>query len=141
MRSDWANHYENLGLRESCVQVHLSSPIQQVPVPIRCLITPTRGLPNRNKQVVSLSAHISLYSAHRSHLHPPSHSFSLITLQSSQNTTLTHSSLFFDVMIISWHRVQHTNRPVYTKYRIHRVQHTPCTPSTQDSLSSLHSHD
>jgi hypothetical protein len=29
----------------------------------------------------------------------------------------------------------------YTEYSIHRVQHTPSTASTQDCLSSLHSHD
>jgi len=30
---------------------------------------------------------------------------------------------------------------VNTEYRLHRVQHTPSTASTQDGLSSVHSHD
>jgi len=53
---------------------------------------------------------------------------------------------------MSWHRVQHTPSTIipkvqaYTEYKhtastsIHRVQYTPSTASTQDCLSSLHSH-
>ena len=55
----------------------------------------------------------------------PSFSFLSITLPSLQNTKLSHPLLSLCVMIISWHR----------------VQHTPSTASTQDSLSSLHSND
>jgi hypothetical protein len=63
-----------------------------------------------------------LYPPHRFHLHPPSLSFSSTTLTLLQNTKLSYPSLSLHVMIMSWHRVQHT-------------------PSNQDCLSSLHSHD
>jgi len=41
----------------------------------------------------------------------------------------------------SIHQVQHTPSTAYTKYSIHLVQHTPSTASTQDCLSSHHSHN
>jgi len=146
----------NWDLREFLVQVNWPSPIQQVRVPIRRVITPIRGLPNPIRQVVPLISHIRSYPPHRAylHLHPPSLSFSSTTLTSLQNTKLSHPSLSHHVMMMSWHRVQHTPSTAYTEYSIHRVQHTPSTaytessihrvqhtPSTQDCLSSLHSHD
>jgi len=51
-----------------------------------------------------------------------SQSFSSTTLPSLQNTKLGHSSLSLHVMIMSWHRVQHTPSTAYTKYSIHQVQ-------------------
>ena len=115
----------NWDLREFCVQVNVPSPIWQVQVPIRHVITPIRGLPNPLRQVVPLFSHIHLYPPHCSHLHPLGLSFSSITLSSLQNTKLSDSSLSLHAMIMSWHR----------------VQHTPSTASTQHCLSSLHSHD
>jgi len=125
MRRDGANHHEKLGLREFCVQVNLPFPIWQVWVQIRHVITPIRGFPNPIRQVVPLISHIRSEPPHSSHLHTPSLSFSSITLPSSQNTKSCHPSLSLHVMILSWHR----------------VQHTPNTASIQDSLSSIHSHD
>ena len=55
----------------------------------------------------------------------PSLSFLFTTLPSSQNTKLSHPSPSLHAMIMSWHC----------------VQHTPSASSTQDCLSSLHSHD
>jgi len=115
----------NWDLRGFHVRVILPSPIQKLQAPIRRVITLIRGLPNPIGQVVPLTAHICSSRPHHSHLHPPSLSFSSITLLSSQNMKLSHPSLSLYVMIMSWHR----------------VQHTPSTTSTQDSLSSLHSHD
>jgi len=112
----------NWDLREYRVRFNWPSPIQQVWVPIRRVITPIRGLPKPIRQVVPLIPHIRSYPPHRSHLHPPSLSFSSTTLTSVQNTRLSYPSLSLHVMIMSWHRVQYT-------------------PSTQDCLSSLHSHD
>jgi len=109
-------------LREFRVQINLQSPTQQVRVPIRRVMTPIRGLPNPIRQVVPLISHIRSYPPHRSHLHPPSPSFSSTTLTSLQNTKLSSPTLLLHVMIMSWHRVQHT-------------------PSTQHCLSSLDSHD
>jgi len=112
----------NWDLREFRVRFNWPSPIQQVWVPIRRGITPIRGLPKPIRQVVPLIPHIRSYPPHLSHLHPPSLSFSSTTLTSLQNTKLSYPSLSLHVMIMSWHRVQYT-------------------PSTQDCLSSLHSHD
>ena len=55
---------------------------------------------------------------------PPSRSLSSTIQPSSQNTTLGHLLLSLLAMMMSGHR----------------VQHTPSTASTQDCLSSLHSH-
>jgi len=124
----------NWDLREFCVRVNLPSLIQQVHVPIRRVITLIRGLPNPIRRVVSLISHIRSCPPHRSHLHPPSLSFSSTTLTSLQYTKLSYPSLSLHVIIMSWRRVQHTPSTAYTEYSIHRV-------STQDCLSSLHSHD
>jgi len=131
----------NWDLREFRVQVNSPSPIRQVRVLIRHVVTPIWGLPNPIRQVVPLISHIRSYPPHRSHFHPPSLSFSSTSQPSSQNTQLSHPSLSLHGMIMSWHRVQHTPSTAYTEYSIHRVQHTPSTASTQDCLSSLHSHN
>jgi len=115
----------NWDLREFRVRVNLPSPIRQVWVPIRRVITTIRGLPNPIRPVVPLISHIRSYPPHRSHLHPPSLSFSSTSQPSSQNTKLSHPSLSLHGMIMSWHR----------------VQHTPSTASTKDWLSSLHCHN
>jgi len=112
----------NWDISEFGVGVDSPCPLQKVWVPIRRVITLIRGLPNPIRQVVSLICHICWYPPHRSHLHPPALSFSSTTLTSFQNTKLSYASLSLHVMIMSWHRIQHT-------------------PSTLDCLSSLHSHD
>jgi hypothetical protein len=50
----------------------------------------------------------------------------------------TQSTAYIEYRI---HRVQHTPSTAYTKYSILRVLRTPITASTQDCLSSFHSHD
>ena len=125
IRGDGGNHHEKLGLREFRVLVNWPSPIWQVRVPIRRELTPIRGLPNPIRQVVPLISHIRSYPPYRSHLHPPSLSFSSTTQPSSQNTNLYHPSLSLHAIIMSWHQVQHTPSTAYTEYCIHRVQHPP----------------
>jgi len=119
------NHHEKLGLREFCVRVNWPCPIRQVRVPIQLELTPISGHRNPIRQVVPLISLFRSYPPYHSHLHPPSLSFSSTTQPSLQNTKLSHPSLSLHDMIMSWHR----------------VQHTPSTASTQDCLSSLHSHD
>jgi len=46
MRWDGANHHEKLGHKEFRVWVNLLSLTWQIQVPIRCVITTIRGLPN-----------------------------------------------------------------------------------------------
>ena len=115
----------NWDLRECRARVNLPSPIGQVCVPIRDVITPIRGYLIAIWPVVPLISRFCSYPPHRSHLHPPSFSFSSTTLPSLQNIKLSHPSLSLYVMIMSWPWAQHTQS----------------TASTQDCLSSLHSHD
>jgi len=98
----------NWDLREFCVRVNWPSPIQQVWVPIRCVIRPIRGLPNPSRQVVPLISHIRSYSPYRAHLHLLSLPFSSTTLPSLQSIKLSHPSLSLHVMIMSWRQLQHT---------------------------------
>jgi hypothetical protein len=93
-------HHEKLGVREFRVRVNSHSPIQQVPVPIGCVITPLRGLPNLIMQGVPQISLIRSRS-HRSHLHSPSLSSASTTLPSSQNTKLSHPALYLHDMITS----------------------------------------
>jgi hypothetical protein len=58
MERDGAIHHEKLGLREFRVRENLPSPIQQVRVLIRRVITPIQGLSNPIRLVVSLISHI-----------------------------------------------------------------------------------
>jgi len=64
----------------------------------------------------------------------PSLSVLSSTQPSSENTQLSHPALSLDVMIMSWHQVQHTPRTAYTEYRIYRVQHIPSTAYTEYSI-------
>jgi hypothetical protein len=162
IRTNLANYHEKLGLRENVVWVNLPSPVQQLQVPICCVITPIQGLPKPIRQVVPLISYFHLYTPHHSHLHSPSLGFSSKTVLSLHHTKLSHPALSLHTMVMSWHwvqhtQVQHTPSTTYTKYSIHQVQHTPCTAytkynihqvqhtpstaSTQDCLSFLHSHD
>jgi len=133
---DGGNHDEKLGLREFCVQVNWPSPIRQVRVRIRVVITLIGGLPNPIRQVIPLISHIHSYPPYHPHLHPPSLFFSSTTQPSSQNTKLGHPSPSLHHMIMSWHRVQHTPSTAYTEYSILQVQHPP-----KIVCFTLHSHD
>ena len=137
MSGDGGNHHEKLGLERFLrVPVNLPSPIQQVRVPTRCVISLIRGLPNPIRQVIPRISHIRLYPPHRLSSSSPSLSFSSTTLPSLQNTRVSHLYLCLYVMIMSLHQVQHT--PSTT---IHRVQpFTVCkyTPSTVYTKYSIH---
>jgi len=126
----------NWDLREFRVRVNLPSPIRQVRVPIRRVITPIRGLLNPIRQVVPLISQVRSYPPYRSHLHPPSLSFSSTTLPSLQEHKVKSS-----LSISPCHHHELTPSAAYAECSIHRVQHTPSTAYTYDCLSSLHSHD
>jgi len=96
---DGANHHEKQGLRELRMWVNLPSPIWQVQVPIRCVITLIRGLSNPIRQVVPIISHICSYPTHYSHPHSTSPSFSFTTLPLLQNTKLRHGSLFLHAVM------------------------------------------
>jgi len=110
----------NWNLREFHVRVNLPSQIQQVRVPIRRVITPIRGLLNRIRQVVPLISLVRSYPPHRSHLYPPSLSFSSTTLPSLQEHKV--KSL---LSISPCHQHELTRSAAYAECSIHRVQHTP----------------
>jgi len=164
MRKDTANDHEKLRYREFRVWVNLPCPIRQVWVSIRHVITSIWGLSNPIRQVVPLISHICLYPPHCSHLHPPSLSFSSISLPSLQehkvksflsispchDHELTPSTVNTKYNIhrlqhtlstaytaYSIHRVQHTTSTAYTKYRIHQVQHTPSIAYTKYSIHQV----
>ena len=125
------NHHEKLGLKRMLCASQLTIPIQQVQVPIGRVITPIRGLLNPIRQVIPAISHIRSYPPRRSHLHPPCLCFLPTTLLSLQNTMWSHPSLSLNVMIMSWHQVQHTPSTAYTENSIHRIHHTPkivCLP-------------
>jgi len=109
----------NWDLREFRAQVNLQSPIGQVQVLIQRVITPIWGLPNPIRNVVTLISHIRLYPPYHSHLHPNS-------------LFLVHNST-----IIAEHKV----KSFLSMSPCHDHELTPSTASTQDCLSSLHSHD
>jgi len=126
----------NWDLREFRVRVNWPSPIRKVWVPIRRVITPIRGLLNPIRQVVLLISHSRSYRPYRSHLHPPSLSFSSTTLPSSQEhkdkssisiSPCRHHELTLRAAYTEYgiHWVQHTPSTAYTEYSIHRVLHTP----------------
>jgi len=54
-----------------------------------------------------------------------------------QNPTLTNSSQSLHVMMMSWHRVQHTPSTLFTEYSIPWVQNTPSTAYTEYSIHSI----
>jgi len=120
IRGDVGNHHGKLGLREYHVRVNWPSPIWQVRDPIRRVITPVRGLLNPIRQVVLLICHSRSYPPYRSHLHPPSLSFSSTTLPSSQEHKVKSS-----LSISPCHHHESTLSASYTECSIHRVQHTP----------------
>jgi len=125
----------NWDLREYRVRHNWRSLIRQVRVPIRRELTPIWCLPNPISQVVPLISHIRLYPPYHSHLHPPS----LFLVHNS--TIIAEYKVKSSLSISPWHDHELTPSTAYTEYSIHCVQHTPSTASTQDCLSSLHSHD
>jgi len=145
IRGDGGDHHEKLGLRECHVRVISPSLKRLVRVPIRRVITPIQGLISPVWQIVLLISDSLSYAQYRSHLHPPSLSFSSTTLASSQEQKvksslsispchhheLTLSAAYTEYSI---HRVQHTLSTAYTEYSIHQVQLTPSTAYTEYSM-------
>jgi hypothetical protein len=126
-----AYHHEKLGLRDFRVRVNLPSPIWQVRVPIRRVITPILGLLNPIRQVVPLISQSPLVSS------TSSSSSSPISLFLVHNfTIIAEHKVKSSLSISPCHDHELTPSTAYTEY-----QYTPSTASTQDCLSSLHSHD
>jgi hypothetical protein len=109
----------NWDLRKRCLRLNVPSPILQVRIPIRGVITLIRGHPHRIGLVIPLITYNLSYSPRHSHLPPPSLSSSSTTLLSSQNTLSSYPSLSRHVMIMGWHQVEHTPSTAYTEYKIH----------------------
>jgi len=145
IRRGGGNHHEKLGHRQFRLRVKWPSPLRQVRVPIRRVITPIQGLPNSIRQVVPLISHSRSYSPNHSHVLPLSLSFSSTTLPSSQghkvksslsispchHHELTPSAAYTECSI---HRVQHSPSAAYTEFSIHWVQHTVSAAYTEYSL-------
>jgi len=57
------------------------------------------------------------------------------------STIIAEHKVKSSLSISPCHDHELTPSTAYIEYNIHRVQHTPSTASTQDCLSSFHSHD
>ena len=111
----------NWDLREFCLWVNWPSPIREVRVLIRRVITlipgllnPMRPLLNPIRLVVLLISYSRLYPPYRSHLHPPSLSFVSTTLPSLQEHKVKSS-----LSISPCHHHELTLSAAYTEYSIH----------------------
>jgi len=116
----------NWDVREFRVLGNLPSPIRQVRVLIWRVITPIRGLLIPIRQVVPLISQVRSYTADRSHLHPPSLSFSSTTLPSLQEHKVKSSR-----SISPCHHHDLTLGAAYAECSIHQIQHAPkivCRP-------------
>jgi len=134
----------NWDLRKFRERVNLPSTIRPVRVPIRRVVTPIQGHLNPIGQVVPLISQVPSYSPYRSHLYPPSLSFSSTTLPSLQehkvksslsispchHLELTPSAAYAECSI---RLVQHTPRAAYAECSIRRVEHTPSAGYTEYS--------
>jgi len=144
MRGDGGNHHERLGLkRMSCASLFTIRDTACTSPDPKCNYTDTRSFqPNQasctpdfsyplgSSTSFSSSSPISLLLVHNSKIITEHKVKSSLTISPCHDHELTPSTAYTEYRI---HRVQHTPSPAYTK-----VQHTP---STQDCLSSLHSHD
>jgi len=116
----------NWDLRESHLRVNLPSPIWQVRVQIRRVITPIRGLPKPIRQVVLLISHIHSES---STSFPSPSPISLFLVHNS--TIIAEHKVKSSLSISPCPDHQLTPSTAYTEYSIHQVQHTPeivCLP-------------
>jgi hypothetical protein len=86
----------------------------------------------------SSSSPISLFLVHTSIIITEHKVMSSVSISPCHNPELTLSTAYTEYNI---HLVQHTLSTVYPQYSIHSVQYILSTPSTQDFLSSLHSHN
>jgi len=119
MIRDRGNRHQKLGLREFRVRVNLPSPIWQVRVPIRLVITPKWGLPNQIRHIVHLISHIRSYPPYRSQLHPPS------VFLVHNCTILAEYKVMSSFSIFPCHDHELTLCTAYTEYSIHWIQHPP----------------
>jgi len=109
----------NWDLREFRVRVNLPSPVGQVRVPIRQVITPILCLANPITQVVPLVSQVRSYPPYCSHLHPPSLSFPSTTQPSLQEPKVKSS-----LSISPCHHDELTPSAAYAECSIHRIQHS-----------------
>jgi hypothetical protein len=100
-----------------------------------CKYTATRSSqpnqPSRNPEISNLLVFSTSFSSSTPICLFPVHN-SIIITERIVKSSLCISPCHDHVLTLS---------TTYTKYSIHRVQHTPSTASTQHCLSSLHSHD
>ena len=115
MSGDGGNHLDKLGLRESCLQVSLRSPIWHVRAPMLCVCTLILGLPNPIRQVVPLIPHILADPPNHSHISPSS---LCLVLSSTINAEYKVKWYLFIspchdhelTLCTGIHRVQHTGK-------------------------------
>ena len=141
MRGYQGNHHEKLGLK-------IISYVSQFTIPDTAATrssqpnlasrTPDYSYPLVSSPSFSSSSPISLFLIHNSTIIAEHKVKSSLSISPCHDHELAPSIAYTKYSI---HRVQHTPSTAYTEYSIHRVQHTPSTASIQDCSSSLHSHD
>jgi len=135
MRGDGGNHREKLGLKRiSCAsQFTIPDTAGMSPDPA-CDYTDTRfSQPNQASRTPDFSFPLVSFTSFSS-----SSPISLFLVHNS--TVIAEHKVKSSLSISPCHDHELTPSTAYTEYSIHRVQHTPSTASTQDCLSSLHSH-
>jgi len=134
-RGDGTNHHEKLGLKRISCESQFTIPDMagMRPDPV-CIITNTRSSqPNQASRTPDFS-----YPLVSSTSYSSSSPISLFLIHIS--TIIAEHKVKSSLSISPWHDHELTPSTAYTEYSIHRVQHTPNTASTQDCLSSVHSH-
>jgi len=142
MIGDGGNYHKKLGLQRIACASQFTIPGTSGSSPIvACTYTDTRSSqPNQ----ASCTPHI-LYLLVSSTSFSSSSPISLILIHNS--TIIVEYKVKLSLLISLCCDHELTPSTAYTEYSLHRVhhtprvQHTPCTPSTEDCLSSLHSHD
>jgi len=142
MRGDGEDHHEKLGLeRISCAS--------RLTIPNMAIMRPDPACNNTDTRSSQLNQAC----------HTPDFSYLLVSSTSFSSSSPISLFLVHNSSIIAEHKVKSSlsispchDHELTLKYSIHRVphmpstafhqvQHTPSTASTQDCLSSLHSHD
>jgi len=135
MRGDGTNHHEKLGLRKtSCASQFTILHMAGTSADPACNYTDTRSSkPNQASHTPDFS-----YPLPSSTLFLFSFPITLFLVHNF--TIITEHKAKSSLSISPCHDQELTPSTAYTAYSIHRVKHTLSTASTQDCLSSFHSH-
>ena len=136
MRGYEANHHEKLGLKRILCASQLTIPNTTGTSPDPACNKTTTSFSKPNEACCTPDFSYPLVSSKSCSSSSP---ISLVLILNS--TILAEHKVKSSLLISPCHDCESTPSTAYTEYRIHWVLHTPCTASTQDCVSFLHSHD